>query len=162
MKKRIVLKVILAAFLVVPVLIGILQVVKHYDNRISNKREYDTFNFTFNESFSGNAWDLTMNNSRYCVVSLTPYKAKKEMKEILKSPQIIQAVFIENDVRIYAILLSEYHNYTIIYTLNGTNFYCWNKEINLVKPDAEATARLAELYGFVPYEEIVSAATTTR
>lgn len=114
----------------------------------------DHFRYTFQEHFKGNRWVLYVNGNH--VHNVDPFmRSHKEMREHLANADLMQTVYDEGNIRVYAIPLIEYESkYEIFYTVNGVDFYCWSEEHFNVKTDSGTGNRLTELYKYISEEEL--------
>jgi len=128
------------------IIILLIMMNSHKANHINVKFDKDEFKFSRNQvTFSATTWELYINNDEIRVCSFVPHDglSSNGMSEFVKSQNVIEKIYDKEDVRIYRILLYVNTNQTntypaIVYTINGTDFYCWN--------DENDENRLIELY----------------
>ena len=130
---------------------------KKYSNNVNMQIGKDTFRYTYWEAFSGNKWDLFV-NEQY-VTYVTPFMGfmtKKEMREHLSRQELIKCLYDEGNIRIYSLPLVEYESKNvIIYTLNGSEFYSFSDDIENYTGEPELKQRLNQLYEKYPYDELI-------
>jgi hypothetical protein len=164
MNKKII--IIASACLVVLVLLtSAFLINKHRLNNAVVKVNADTFHYEFVERFSGNRWDLYMNGSGRRTASFSPYDGvtKEEMRQLFSDSKNMTEKYNLENVRVYSIKLSQ-ENYitpTVIYTINGADFYCWNDDVEKSNQDAETNVRLLELYHHISESDLNEIIPTT-
>lgn len=128
---------------------------KEYNNNVHAQIGKDKFRYTYWEAFSGNKWDLFVNDRYVSFVEPFEGLSKKEMKEHLANEQLIKCLFDEGNIRIYGLPWVQYGSkYKFIYTIDGEKFYSYSDDIEEYKEDPEIKQRLDQLYGKYPKEEL--------
>ncbi|MCH5252378.1 MAG: hypothetical protein J1F22_05335 [Lachnospiraceae bacterium] len=151
-KKIIIVILFLLGILIIITVLLIHLYNKHINNALVQKGQ-DSFRYTHEEHFKGNRWNLYV-NEKY-TYAITPWLSKEEMRAYLSDVNLIKTIYDEGNVRVYSLPLGEYQSqYDIIYTINGVDFYCWDKDILNIETDNEVKNRLTELYKYIPESEL--------
>lgn len=126
------------------------------------EKENNIFQYTYVENFTeGNSWSLYINdNYAYSIYTFTGYSIK-DMKEHLTRPKLIRILVNEGKIQAYALPLEEYESkYTILYTVDGENYWNWAKDVSDIENYGEdeyvkqAKQDLAKLYEYISEDEL--------
>lgn len=153
MKKKII--VIISILIVLLVVWLLFYYFKENNYHVLIQKDKDTFEYEFIEAFSGNEWDLYVNE--YYVYSISPFEgcSEKEMERHLSNGQKIKCFYDKENIRIYGLPLEQYKSkYEIIYTVNGLEFHSLKEDIKKYKEDIAIEQRLDQLYEKYPKEEL--------
>lgn len=157
MKKKRKIVVIVSVIFVIIASWLLFSYLKEHNNNVHIQIGKDKFCYTYWEAFSGNKWDLFV-NEQY-VTYVTPFMGfmtKKEMREHLSRQELIKCLYAEGNIRIYSLPLVEYESKNvIIYTLNGSKFYSFSDDIVEYTGEPELKQRLNQLYEKYPYAELI-------
>lgn len=138
MRKKI--TIIVLIIVLFAILIRISQVFFSFDSKTDNlevKKGKDIFSYRYYESFSGNRWDLYINDNK--VYSYSPWADEEEMKKYLEEDANAAKTLVEKEsVKVYAIVSDTDENqYCIIYSVDGEEYSDWKEDVDYIKKASE-------------------------
>lgn len=128
------------------------------------KMEKDDLEYIYSENFpDGKTWRLYINDD-YTGERIAPFEdwTHMKMRKHLSNKKLIKTIIDVGDVRVYALPLYQYESkYEFFYTVDGKEFFEWNKEdILYIEEETggenfqETKQRLEKLYQYISEDEL--------
>lgn len=117
-----------------------------------------SFQYEYQERFSGNIWKLYYNNKIVCYFEPFEGVTYEEMKFHLMEKKLEKKIYTKENIRVYALPLFQYQSkYKIIYTVDGAKFNCWNDDMQCVDEKEAVKKRLSQLYQYISEDALKKA-----